>query len=481
MDLVRNIVRKLDKDGFEELKNFISGQRDSKSKQLLELLRKQDVKDELLAEKLDVSPGAFYTLKSRLVPRVVQFYTNLNENKIRLLREEAARVSFIVYNNEKMISLSFLKDLEKKLREYDMSSELAVIYKQLARLQRFDDSHDYYEREYQKHIAFSLAVSKAEDLLYEYIYNLGYYQLTSELKYQERLEDLLDELENTFNLYESHRLYTIFQIVKHYHQCNFLSQEELAMEEIAVEERIRTMQEILERYSLDPFYGIIRNLIPFLFFEYYVRIGNKVKANYYLEQISFFIEDQFKAHLWSFFITQFLISIMQKLKNDGDLGAFLKLSDKFRQGYFVEDNELSHLITYFRYKSLTEFYAGNYSKAALVINNLRQITRFKDFPVLETEFKILQALMYVLNDDQDLYQKLIQSAKRQAKSDPKLHVSVKTFSKVLFLLSKHKMERVDEDKLLRYWKLTQQKEYNPVNLMAYLYLNETMLTDLLKQ
>ncbi len=43
------------------------------------------------------------------------------------------------------------------------------------------------------------------------------------------------------------------------------------------------------------------------------------------------------------------------------------------------------------------------------------------------------------------------------------------------------MERVDEDKLLRYWKLTQQKEYNPVNLMAYLYLNETMLTDLLKQ
>lgn len=481
MELVRSIVRKLDKDGFEELKNFISGQRDSKSKALLDLLRNKQVKDEELAEKLDITSGAFYTLKSRLTPRVVHFYTNLNENKIRLLREEAARVSFIVYNNERMISLSFLKDLEKKLKEYDMSSELAIIYKQLARLQRFDASHDYYEREYQKHIAFSLAVSKAEDLLYEYIYNLGYYQLTKGTRYQERLEDLLDELENTFNLYESHRLYTIFQIVKHYHQCNFLNKEALALEEIEVENRIAKLQEILEKYNLDPFYGIIRNLIPFLFFEYYVRIGNKVKANYYLEEISYFIEDQFKAHLWSFFITQFLISLMYKLRMDGDMSSFLKMSDKFRQGYFVEDNELSHLTTYFRYKALTEFYAGNYSKAALVINNLMQVAQFKNFPELETEFKLFQAWMYVLADEPELYLKLIQSAKRQAKGFNKLSVSVKTFSKVLFIINKSKMQKVDEEKLIKYWSYTQTPEYNPSELMEYLYMNETLLTDLLKK
>src|SRR5687767_2119164 len=115
MKLIQNILRELPRDGFREMLETIAPQKDSKSRILLELLQENDYDEKDLLAKLAINPGAFYTLKSRLIPKVVQYYTHLKENRIRLLREEAARVSFVVLNNERMISMSFLKELEKKL------------------------------------------------------------------------------------------------------------------------------------------------------------------------------------------------------------------------------------------------------------------------------------------------------------------------------------------------------------------------------
>lgn len=481
MKIIQNIIRKLSKDGFQEMVNFVTPQRESKSRQLLELLQEKAYTEKEAAQKLAINTGAFYTLKSRLVPKVVQYFTNLKENRIRLLREEAARVSFIVLNNERMISLSFLKDLEKKLIAYDMSSELAVVYKHLSRLHRFDEHYATYERAYQKHIAFSLSVSKAEDLLYEYIYHLGYFHITRNQEYREQLDDILEELENTFNLYESHRLYTIFQIVQHYHRCTFLSTAELKLLELEVEEMVNKLEDIFATYDLDPFYGVIRNLIPFLNFEYYVRIQNEVKANYYLEEISSLIEFQFKAHLWGFFISQFLLSLIYKLKNDGDLSSFLLPSDKFRTGYFVEQNESSHLVIYFQYRSMTSFYQGNFAKAALVMNNLLNLNSFKSLPGLYLELKLFQAFMYSLSGDSELYLKLIASVKRGAGKNNPLATSVKSFSKILYLLNKSQTQYVEEKKMEKYWNQFISPSGNPAHLLEHLYLTSHMLLSYLKK
>ncbi|MBI1222055.1 MAG: hypothetical protein GC180_05580 [Bacteroidetes bacterium] len=448
---------------------------------MLEILKVQDVGEKELLQKLDMTPGAFYTLKSRLTPKLVQYYTTLNENRIRLLREEAARISFVVLNNERMISVSFLKELEKKLIAYDMSSELAVVYKQLVRLNRFDDSYEEYERAYQKHIAFSLAVSKAEDLLYEYIYLLGYYHITGEKTYREQLDDLLEELENTFNLYESHRLYTIFQIVRHYHRCTFLSTEELKKLELEVEEMMRKLDDIFSLYDLDPFYAVIHNLIPFLNFEYYVRIHNQIKADYYLEEISIQIEFQFKAHLWGFFITQFLLSLIYKLKIDGNLESFFKPAEKFRMGYFVEQNEISHLVIFFRYKALQSFYKKNYSQAALDINNLLNIANFKTLPRLSIEFRLFQAFMYAQQGDEELYLKLSASAKRKAAEFQDMAISVKNFTKVLFLLNKGRHNHVSSDKLKKYWERFDSEEGNPAGLLGFMHLQFELVESLLTE
>ncbi|HCS18995.1 MAG TPA: hypothetical protein DIW47_00275 [Bacteroidetes bacterium] len=480
MKLIQKIIRELPKDGFKELVEAVAPQKDSKNRILLELLQQKDLSEKEILGQLGVNQGAYYTLKSRLIPKVVQYYTHLKENRIRLLREEAARVSFVVLNNERMISVSFLKDLEKKLIAYDMSSELAVVYKHLARLNRFDTNYETYERSYQKHIAFSLAVSKAEDVLYEYIYLLGYYHITSDQEYKVQLEDLLEELENTFNLYESHRLYTIFQIVRHYHRCTFLDKDALKKLELEVEEMVATMEGIFERYDLDPFYGVIRNLIPFLQFEYYVQIDNQVKANYFLEEIVGLIEYQFKAHLWGFFISQFLLSLISKLKNDGDFQSFIKPGEKLRTGYFVEQNETSHLIIFFQYKAMLSFYQRDFSRAALDINNLLNLSSFKDLPNIAIELRLFQAFMYSLSGDTDLYRKLAASAKRKAGKNSPLAVSVKNFTKLLFLFNKSQTSQVDEKQIIKYWDLFASEKGNPARLLSHVYLNSGLILTMLK-
>lgn len=481
MRIIRNIVTELSKDGFYEMANKIAPQKDSKSRMLLELLRQSEHSEKDILKKLDVNPGAFYTLKSRLIPKLVQYYTLLKENKIRLLREEAARVSFVVLNNERMISLSFLKDLEKKLIAYDMSSELAVVYKHLSRLHRFDDQFETYERAYQKHIAFSLAVSKAEDLLYEYIYLLGYYHITRQSTYKDQLDDLLDELENTFNLYDSHRLYTIFQIVQHYHRCTFLDINDLKKLELEVEDMVKKLENIFERYDLDPFYGVIRNLIPFLTFEYYTRINNEVKANYYLEEIVGLIEYQYKAHLWGFFISQFLLSLIYKLKVDGNLESFFKPSDKLRTGYFVEQNETSHLVIYFQYKAMLSFYKHDFARAASQINNLLNISAFKTLPMVSIELRLFQAFMYSLSGDDDLYLKLSSSAKRMAGKNNELATSVKNFTKILYLVHKSKRDSVDEKTVEKYWNVFSSEAGNPARVLKHIYLDQSLLLSLIKK
>lgn len=478
MKILRGIVQELTDEAFEQLLEAVSSQKESKSRQVLSLLRNRVLNEKELIQHIGISSGAFYTLKSRLLPRVVQYYTQLKESKIRYLREEAARVSLVVLNNPRMISLSFLKDLEKKLIAYDMSAELATVYKHLARLHRFDEQYEQYERLYQRHIAFSLSVVKAEDILYDFVYRLGYYHITKDEQYKVELNDLLDELENTYFLYDSHRLYTIFQIVRHYHRCAFLSVDELKMLEIEVEEMMDKLERIFARYDLDPFYGVIRNLIPLLNFEYYVRIQNEVKANFYLEEIVSLIEYQFKAHLWGFFISQFILSLITKLKQDGDLVSFMKPADQFLSAYFVEPNETSHLVIFFQYRALIAFYQKEYTRAAKIIYNLQSLSTLKSLNRISIELRLLQALMYSLAGDEELYQKNITAAKRKSLEGADLTVSVKNFAKILFLINKARTEKVETEKWSKYWGRFNSAEGNPAGLLNNIYLEKDLMRGL---
>ncbi|MHB1278503.1 MAG: hypothetical protein ACYC1Q_08890, partial [Bacteroidia bacterium] len=189
---------------------------------------------------------------------------------------------------------------------------------------------------------------------------------------------------------------------------------------------------------------------------------------------------QFKAHLWGFFISQFLLSLISKLKNDGDFQSFIKPGEKLRTGYFVEQNETSHLVIFFQYKAMLSFYQREFSRAALDINNLLNLSSFKDLPNIAIELRLFQAFMYSLSGDTELYRKLAASAKRKAGKNNPLAVSVKNFTKLLFLFNKSQTSQVEEKRIEKYWNLFASEKGNPARLLNHVHLNFDLLLTMLK-
>src|SRR5260221_470593 len=126
----------------------------------------------------------------------------------------------------------------------------------------YTPEYDYYERMYNKRVAFSLSVEKAEDQMHFFIKAFGKYMLTHEESDLEIIQSIDRELSNIFELYESHRLFVIYNIVRLYKMCNVNpSVEGLKAQEMEVDAMLQKMKGIFDKYELDTFYQNIKPLV----------------------------------------------------------------------------------------------------------------------------------------------------------------------------------------------------------------------------
>ena len=238
-----------------------------------------------MMEMLQVNPGAYYTMKSRLNNKIASILSEKVQSPVNVLMNEVAKVPAHLNGTNREFSIRALVDLEKQLIEYDLSTELILVYKTLAQLYLYTDDYTYYDNLYKKHVAFSLAVGKAENILFRFIRKLGEYQLTLD---QEVLEDLVmlkRELSNICEMYDSHRLFVIYNMVNVYYQCNVLNKRDsLKSQEMEIESTLQKITATFEKYNQDTFYQSIRFVVDFLYFEYYSKTQNQVRAEFYLRQ-----------------------------------------------------------------------------------------------------------------------------------------------------------------------------------------------------
>lgn len=452
MDVLEKMVFTMPQDQFSQLMDQLGGSKNERNHMLLSHIRQHGEEPKNIHTMLGMSKGAYTTHKSRLLKKISSLLSKLDNNRLSRLKEETAQISQLALQNERDVALRILNDMEKKLKEYDLPSELAIIYKLLARLNRFYPTYEYYEMQYKKYIAYSLAITKAEDQLYDFIYHLSYYYLTGEDEYKDKIQSQLPELESISNLYPSHRLYVIYNIAKIYHDCAFLPQQELALQEIEIEKTLQQFTEIFSRYNEDAFYQNLRHLVPFLFFEFYVRVDNRVKANHYLQQINAVIPMVAHQQLWPFFITQMINSMVYKLIADGEVNHVFDTDERLTKYYAPNSDEAPHYICYFRFRAIAAFYKGNYAAAAKLINDLRNTLSLKKFLVIETEMKLFQAFLYALQNDGELAERFLSSAKRLVSEDESLKPIVKIFGKVVSLLLRHSSQGGEKERIIKYWR-----------------------------
>src|SRR6185436_9105221 len=217
---------------------------------------------------------------------IAEYFSKNIQNPISSLKEKVALVPAMMFGNNRDVALRALKNLEKQLIEYDLSNELIVVYKAMARLSMYNGDFDYYEKEYNRHVAYSLAVVKAEDLFYDFVKRAGNYFLTRDEKDKESVQACLRELTNISELYQGHRLFVMYNIVRIYYLCIYTKPENLRSLEIEIDTILQQIKKNFDKYELDTFYQSIKFLVDYLYFEYYQRTGNTVRADHYYTSIN---------------------------------------------------------------------------------------------------------------------------------------------------------------------------------------------------
>ena len=432
MEILSKTIKKLTDDEYQQLLQEVSGKKKNKPFLVLETTRQREVEDSEMMDILQVNPSAYYTLKSRLNSKIAAILSKKVQNPIQTLMDEVSRVPAHLFGNNREFSVRALRELEKQLIEYDLNAELILVYKTLAQLHLYSEEYDVYETKFNKHVAFSLAVSKAEGLFFRFMKKLGVYQLNGMESDLEEVIMLKRELSNICELYDSHRLYVLYNIAHIYYLCNVPHKlDGLKARELEMEAVLQKMSQIFESYPMDTFYQNIKCITDMLYFEYYVRTQNIVRADYYLQRIHQILPDLTEKHMMNFFVVQFLRSKVMKYQVDGNIDQLQYYADKLEKYCDIDLNEEYHYISMKRYLATVKFYQRDFQGAARKINELRNQVSLKHYLYTDIDSKLFQALQYCIMGDDSLCMQIISSLKRQIREQDAEYESARFLMKLL--------------------------------------------------
>ena len=476
MDILNKTIKKLSEEQYQELITQVSGKKKNKPFIVLETARQRDVEDSEMMQMLQVNPSTYYTLKSRLNSKIASILSKKVSNPISVLMEEVARVPANLFGTNREFSIRALKELEKQLIEYDLNAELIVVYKTLAQLHAYTDEYHQYDQLYNKHVAFSLAVSKAESLYYIFAKKLGIYLLTHDPSDLEEVILIKREMKNICELYQSHRLFVIYNMMHIYYLCSIAHKREgLKARELEIENIIREMNAIFEKYQLDTFYQNIKCISDFMFFEFYQKTLNQVRADFYLQKINVQIPEVASKHAMTFYIIQMLNSRIEKFMQDGDAERLTELNNHLEKYFDIHPEEVYHFISFKKFLAVSRFYQKDYTGSARIINELRNDISLKHYLFTDVECKLFQALQYCILGEDGLCMQIISSLKRQIREDENAFSSAHIFIKLLKTALKPADYRKKIKKINDLW-----AEFNMANngetpILRFLRLDENII------
>ncbi|HEX5003565.1 MAG TPA: hypothetical protein VFW78_13810 [Bacteroidia bacterium] len=432
MDVLNKTIKKLSEEEYQALLAQVSGNKKNKPYLVLETTRTRDVADSEMMELLQVNASTYYTLKSRLNSKIAAVLSRNVENPISALIDEVTRVPANLYGTNKDFSIRALKELEKQLIEYDLSGELITVYRTLAQLHLFSDEFTHYDNLYKKHVAFSLAVSKAEGLFYQFLKKAGNYQLSRSETDKEKMLRITREISNICELYDSHRLYILYNVVKlYYMMIAENSPEGLRSKELEVDNVLQEMNRIFQKYNLDTFYQNIKFITDFFHFEYYQLTGNQVRADFYFNKSLERFDELCSKHIMSFHVVTFLESRISKFLSDGNLETLTAFAETVTNHLEVDQAETWQYVTFRKFVATTKFYQRDYQGAAKTMNDLRNNLSLKNYLATDVECKLFQALQYCIMGEDGLCTQILSSLKRQIRDHDERYTSIRTFIKLL--------------------------------------------------
>ena len=412
MAKLKNVVKQLSDKDFKSIHDSLIESNADKSAYLLIALRERKLSDGKVMDELGVNANAYYTLRSRLNQKIEEHLVQQMESPRTDILKKVANINELLFTKKRTISIATLKKMEKELIDYDLSNELTAIYKSLKKLHINSSEYFQYSQAYNRHVAYMLAVDKAEDLLADYFKKFGMYFMTGDETSKLSLGLVLKEMHNVSNLYESHRLYVFLSSMRVFHKL-FVEKGENENDTESIQDSFGKVERIFSTYNQDTLYYHLNLVFEFLRLQYFNHFKIYKEAEKYFEEINDATSNLLVNYPYYTFASNFLIlKIERALRTNTEHELYAENEELFTD-YEADNNDVPRLIIYAVYKSLTCYYAGKYDEAAKILNSLINDVSLKPFPLVQMEIKALLALQYCLLRDFELFNQLSNSVQRQ--------------------------------------------------------------------
>lgn len=413
MAKLKNIVKQLSEKDFKAIYDSLIESNAEKSAYLLRSLRERQLSDNKIMTELDVNANAYYTLRSRLNLKIEEFLMGQLESPRTDVLRKVANINEVLFTKKKAISVATLKKLEKELLDYDLANELTVIYKSLKKLNINSPDYFQYSQLYNRHVAYMLAVDKAEDLLADYSKKYGDFMLNGGEVEKLGLTLLMKEMQNVAKLYESHRLYVYQSAMYIFHRLFVEVDDNMQQDGESIEDIFDKVQKIFESYHLDAIYYHLNLVFEFLKLEYYNHYKVYRQAEKYYEEVNDACANLMVNYSTYTFPSQFLISKIERhLRTGTELELYTENAGIFLD-YEIDMMDIPKHIIYVVYRAISAYYIGKFDEAAKLINGLLNDVSLKKYPYAQLEIKTLLALQYTLLRDFELFNQLSNSIQRQ--------------------------------------------------------------------
>lgn len=413
MAKLKNIIKQLSEKDFKAIYDSLIESNAEKSAYLLKELRERQLSDNKIMAELDVNANAYYTLRSCLNLKIEEYLMEQLESPRTDVLRKVANINEVLFTKKKAIAVATLKKLEKELLDYDLANELTIIYKSLKKLNINSPDYFQYSQLYNRHVAYMLAVDKAEDLLADYFKKFGDYLLNGEDVEKLGLTLLMKEMQNVAKLYESHRLYVYQSCMYIFHRLFVEVDDNMNQDGESIEDIFERVQKIFESYHLDAIYYHMNLTFEFLKLEYYNHYKVYRQAEKFYEEVNDAGANLLVNYTTYTFPSQFLISKIERHLRLGTEAELYTENEGMFLDFEIDTQDIPKHIVYTIYRALSCYYVDKHDEAAKLINNLLNEVSLKKYPYAQLEIKSLLALQYTLLKDYELFNQLSNSIQRQ--------------------------------------------------------------------
>ncbi len=413
MAKLKNIVKQLSDSDYKSIYDSLIESNAEKSAHLLKALRERQLSDSKIMVELEVNANAYYTLRSRLNQKIEEHLLEQMESPRTDILRKVANLNEVLFTKKRTITIATLKKLEKELIDYDLANELTIVYKSLKKIHIHTPEHFQYSQLYNRHVAYMLAVDKAEDLLVEYFRKYGNYYLSNDETEKLGLTLLMKEMQNVARIYESHRLYVYQSCMLVFHRLFVEPDDNLQSDSESIEDIFAHVQKVFDTYNLDPLYYHLNLIFEYLKLEYYNHYKVYRQVEKYFEEVNDAATNLLVNYPFYTFAARFLITKLERHLRLGTEKEIYVENDSLFEDIESDIQDVPKHAIFITYRALGCYYVGKYEEAAKLINNLLNEVSLKKYPFVQMEVKAILALQYCMLRDFELFNQLTSSIQRQ--------------------------------------------------------------------